>query len=684
MRLTPLAVLLALPPVIAQSADIPLLDEIRVTAQRSGLMPIDAATTQVQPGVQDVSSTLATLPGAAVVRNGPLTGIVQVRGLTGDRVNVLVDGMDITPACPNHMDPPLHYAAPADTAALTLVAGGSPVSSGGDSLGASVVLRSNLPAFAEGEAWQAGGRVNAGFSGAHDGWDLGVTAQGANQVWALAYAGSRSVADDLGYADGEVADTGYETTRHKLSLSHATAGGRLDATVGQHRTRDAGTPALPMDMVKDDADWVNLAWAGKMGTLSVKMRAYWHDIEHLMDNYSLRPVPVTVPATMRMYAPADSTDTGFSAALEEAALGGRLRYGLDWSGNDFSAYQWNDTMNVFNADILKNASRDRLGLYGEWEGSLAGRWRANLGLRSDTVRMDTGDVSGSGLTVADAAAFNARSHQRTDHNWDWSTLFQYAATERMDYELGLTRKTRSPSLLERYEWTPLNASAGQADNNRYMGNLDLKPEVAHTASAGLRFHEAGQEMKATLFYQRVNDYIVGTPCAAGVCSTTGVVHLRYENHDARLAGLDLAWNRQAGPWNLTAVLSYVQGRNLDSDTDLYRIAPLRLTVGITHDTGTLRNTLQLRAADQQNKVTTYATVGLNDEPRTPGYAVLDWHGRWQATRNMTLHYGVDNLLDKLYYDHLGGINRVMGSDVAVGERLPGAGRFAFMQLEWTL
>jgi len=28
-------------------------------------------------------------------------------------------------------------------------------------------------------------------------------------------------------------------------------------------------------------------------------------------------------------------------------------------------------------------------------------------------------------------------------------------------------------------------------------------------------------------------------------------------------------------------------------------------------------------------------------------------------------FGIDNLLDKLYYDHLGGVNRVIGSDVAV-------------------
>lgn len=78
------------------------------------------------------------MPGAAVVRNGPQTGIVQLRGLSGDRVSVRVDGMTITPACPNHMDPPLHYAAAGGGDLIEMYAGISPVSVGGDHIGGSL------------------------------------------------------------------------------------------------------------------------------------------------------------------------------------------------------------------------------------------------------------------------------------------------------------------------------------------------------------------------------------------------------------------------------------------------------------------------------------------------------------------------------------------------------------------
>ena len=62
------------------------------------------------PAAADGGDLLRGMPGVVVMRNGPQSGIAQIRGLGGDRVRVRVDDRTITPACPNHMDPPLHYA----------------------------------------------------------------------------------------------------------------------------------------------------------------------------------------------------------------------------------------------------------------------------------------------------------------------------------------------------------------------------------------------------------------------------------------------------------------------------------------------------------------------------------------------------------------------------------------------
>jgi len=683
-RLKPLVALLAACPLYGLAAEIPLLDEISVTAQRPGFIPFASSRAAPTPRDADLAASLAELPGVAVVKNGPLTGIAQVRGLSGDRVNILVDGMDITPACPNHMDPPLHYAAPTDTESMTLIAGASPVSAGGDALGASILAQSVKPAFQTDAAWRPSGKIDAGISGANDGWNLGLNASTANQDNALSYAGNFAQGDDLNYAGGTVKDSGYDSQRHKLAYARATGSGRFDASVSQHRVRDAGDPSLPMDMIKDDADAVNLAWEGKLGETRVTTRVYWHDIEHLMDNYSLR-------GGAGMYAPATSTDVGLVLGGKRNMAGGRVSLGAEWLANDFAASQWT-SLGVFNQDILRDATRDRLGVYGEWQGALGGAWSANLGLRSDTVRMNTGNINATagGTVAADRATFNALPHEKTDHNWDWNALFQYAAAPDLGYEIGLTRKTRYPSLLERYEWTPSSASAGQADGNTYIGQLGLKPEVAHALSLAVQGKASGHDYKVGAFYQHVSDYIVGTPylytdpTKAAPYNAATSYRLQYQNHDARLYGLDGSWGYKSGAWQFSGVLSYVRGRNLDSDSDLYRIAPLRLTLQAEHQAGAWNNSVRMRSAQVQDKLATYNLPGLTNEQTTPGYAVFDWHAQWRAAKGVKVNFGIDNLLDKLYYDHLGGVNRVTGGDVAVGARLPSAGRFAFAQLEWIL
>jgi iron complex outermembrane receptor protein len=45
--------------------------------------------------------------------------------------------------------------------------------------------------------------------------------------------------------------------------------------------------------------------------------------------------------------------------------------------------------------------------------------------------------------------------------------------------------------------------------------------------------------------------------------------------------------------------------------------------------------------------------------------------------------GVENLFDKDYSNHVAGFNRVTGSDVAFGDRLPGTGMNVFGQVAYT-
>jgi len=61
--------------------------------------------------------------------------------------------------------------------------------------------------------------------------------------------------------------------------------------------------------------------------------------------------------------------------------------------------------------------------------------------------------------------------------------------------------------------------------------------------------------------------------------------------------------------------------------------------------------------------------------------VVNLRGAWRLRPGLQLEAGVENLFDRDYRPHLAGRNRGAGSDVALGERLPGAGRGVFVALK---
>ncbi len=124
-----------------------------------------------------------------------------------------------------------------------------------------------------------------------------------------------------------------------------------------------------------------------------------------------------------------------------------------------------------------------------------------LGVRGDLVTSDAGSVQGYNDTMqiwtADAAAFNARDRRRTDLHLDLTALLRYAPHAMVGFEAGYARKTRSANLYERYVWStnPMAALMNNfvGDGNGYVGNIDLKPEVAHTLSGSVDLHDADRE-----------------------------------------------------------------------------------------------------------------------------------------------------------------------------------------------
>lgn len=621
---------------------------------------------------QDAASLLADVPGVAIVRNGSQTGMPQVRGLHADRVRVLVDGMSLTPACPNHMDPPLHYLAPSRTGSLLVVPGVAPVSLGGDNLAGTIVAESAPPFFSTNRVLKPFAEVSGAGYSVNDGWAAAATAGVASRDYSLSYDGSFQGADDYRFPGGRVLASGYEIMHQRVRGAADTAKGQVWAEAGLSRTRDAGTPALPMDMIEDDGWHGAVHYDGDLTVATLQSRLYYHYTDHLMDNYSLRPAGMR-----RMFSPATSGDLGFMTGVAMPRGGQTYRLGIDYAGNWFDAYQQN-AVNGLRQTTINDATRQRLGAYLEWQNDWSDQWRSLVGVRTDSVWSDAGNVEAwFADAAADAARFNAADHAFADLNLDAMAALRFSPAEPVAFEIGAARKNRAPSLVERYLWTPLSASAGQADGRTYLGDLGLDPETAWQFNLAADLHGPRWRFKVSPFYTLVDDYIQGRPISRLDANLQPV--LEYANLDeARLYGVDAG-----GEWEfirqftLSGALGYVRGEDLENDDNLYRLAPLHGRVALDWTNGRFSAGFEGVLAAEQDEVSAY-----NGEPATPGWAILNLRAGWRINRYLDLQAGLENVFDEAYADHLGGINRVSGSDVAVGERLPGYGRSGYLALRF--
>lgn len=657
-------------PAIALANDAQLSGDVIISNKNSNL-PKQEKVSKKNPSIdsaRDAGALVETVPGAAIVRNGPQTGIVQLRGLSQDRVKIKIDGMEINPACPNHMDPPLHYVDPSNIESLAVIAGVTSVSNGGDSIGGSVIVNTAKPSFSETNGTLSGDlglkyfSANSGYEG-----NLGLNL-GFNNA-AIAFKTSSSHGDNLVYADDKKASlTGYDINKYQIDSALKIGENLIDFGVGLHRASNVGTPSLGMDMIKDEQTSAKIGLERDFGNTKLKASAFHSDIDHVMDNYTMRTYTATAS---KMKAPARSIDNGFNIAFDTKRGESKFKYGVDGHFNDFDVWLEN-TSSVLQSQSFVNSKRDRIGAYGEYETKLTPHLKTIIGVRYDNVKSDSDNINKISMMQSASLknAFNAADKSKSDDLFDATAAARLHINDGFIVEAAVARKSRAPSIVERYIWSP-SSTYGAADGKTYLGNLNLKPEVSNQASLSADINRGGLSIKPTAFYNRVDNYIQGSKTAA---ATAAGADLQFANIDAELYGIDGKIDYKFNDiWSFNSITSFVRGKDLTHNDNLYRIAPLNGTASINHTKDKLKTIVELKWADKQDKVSSY-----NNETKSKAYGILNLRAQYSMTDKAALNFGVENLFDQYYYNHLSGINRVndtaLGGDLPISVKVPEAGR----------
>jgi iron complex outermembrane receptor protein len=344
---------------------------------------------------------------------------------------------------------------------------------------------------------------------------------------------------------------------------------------------------------------------------------------------------------------------------------------------------------------IAGGQRDRVGTYAEWEAKWTPQWSTLLGVRNDVVWMNAGLAQAydsrnpipmgmmgmANPNAAAAAAFNARDHRRTDVNFDMTATARYQPDETSVYELGYSRKTRSPNLYERYAFGVSGMASSMigwfGDGNGYVGNLDLKPEVAHTVSFTASWRDPAQdwEVKATPYFSHVENFI-DVDRIGGFVDSNGSAFpiLQFRNYKAQLYGFDLSGRaklfeaREIGRFELSGVVGYVYGENLDRGDGLYHIMPLNARFTLEHRLGGWTSAVEVQIVDGKTHVS-----AVRNEWQTPSYTLVNLRSGYDfgAAR---IDVGVSNLGDVRYFSPLGGFYYAGYKATSVPGPVPGPGR----------
>ncbi|PXX92472.1 TonB-dependent receptor [Marinobacter vulgaris] len=599
---------------------------IRVTEGRSAeTARLSEAAVQSEP-VERLSSN----PSVSLSRMGGRGLDPVIRGQNEERVDVLLDGMRVEGACPSRMDPPTSRLS-TSLAPVLEVRTDNRTLRWGPVAGGQIVATTAAPAFADGNL--TAGHLTLGASDNGEGRLVNGSAAVGNDRAYLRMAGGHDEADDYEDGDGREVRSSYENAEGRVDTAWTAASGLfIKAMASRQQERDVKFPGRGMDAPETDTDLYRLEVGAPVADGGWNLMTWQADVDHVMDNFSLREPPVKMGMPMKMLTDSETRTRGVRLTLDQSA--GQYSdwaVGVDYESNDWDAALNNVGQGVVVSYMWPGVERDRVGVFFEQFTRVRPGLQLGGGLRYDRVDMDAtrADLPGmGGFTALDRyeSEYQTSNTEAIDDNISGfvSGEWRYAPSRSLD--VVASHSVRSPGVTERY----VNKT------DAWVGNPGLDTEKHNKLEISLSGREGSWNWRPALWVDQVDDYVLRSQD-------------RYTNIDARLLGVEgeLGWSN--GTWNASSKLASVRGENRDADKPLPRIPPVQFiqTVAWTHQGHTLEAEWAL--ARRQDRIDEES--GL-DPGTSPGYGVLNLSGTHPLMANLNLTWALDNVFDKTWAPHV--------------------------------
>lgn len=552
-------------------------------------------------GADSLGETLNGLPGVSTTTYGPLVGRPIIRGMDGDRIRLLQNGVAAWDASSLSYD----HAVPQDPLTIErveIVRGPAALLYGGNAIGGVVnTIDNRIPR----EPVQGvTGAVDASYGGANSARAGAAQVEGGNGQFAFhvdAFDRETSALRIPGYAhsarqralDGPDADEAYGSIPNSDGRWHGGAVGGswtwADGYAGlSYNGYEANYGSVAEEDVRLRMHQDHIAFASEVRNVpgpftQLKFDFGYTDYEHKeIDNGETGTV---------------FRNHGYEARIEArhrriGPLEGAL--GVQVSQNTFSA--------LGDEALVPTTQTTNLALFGLEDWNVTDALKLSAGARYEYVKQDPTAAGNDRFSNATARNFNAASASLGalyKLNPIWSLAGSVAYTE------------RAPALYELYANGPHDAT-GQF----LIGNPNAQKEKAISTDLSLRFASGPNKGSVGIFYSRFRNYLTeyntgrlvddnGDVVAAG--TDDALNEAVYRGVRAEFAGVE--WQGKwrvfdKGAHRVDVELSgdYTRARNIDNGEPLPRIAPLRAMFALAYGYGPFGARAEVEHAWAQHRV----------------------------------------------------------------------------------
>ncbi|HOC41673.1 MAG TPA: TonB-dependent receptor [Thermoanaerobaculales bacterium] len=610
---------------------------------------------QAQP--EKIADLFKEIPGVEIDGEGPFRGLPVIRGLSSNRVLVLVDGQRLNNGRESTsfagIQPGLVNLSEVER--IEVLRGPASVQYGSDAIGGVINIITRAPDLGAAE-FEVNGDVSYGYGTAADAQQAAAYVSGSGKGFAFQVGASYQEAGDYTAADGAHTDSRYvDYTREDDSVPNSgmdqtSFDGSLRFLTGDQgifrvnaesvRTNDIGFPGFDPEtsgvnilFPNFDRDKLGLAWnSGPLWGLSdVALSTYYQKV----DKESVRDI--IVPGfSSETFTESVVDSLGFNAQGVADLSRHRLTFGLDFyrdavddealSQICYGPYCMDPTTEV----AVPESHQTGLGAYLQDKIRAGDRLTIHAGLRGDTFAFKSEndpDYRGEPFDV-------------TDSDISGNLGVNFAVTPNVDLTALVARGFRSPNLQERSF-----QGISTLPNTYIVQNPDLESERSLNYEAGFKVRYDRYFGGFTVFYNDITDFISFE--FIGQDPNTGQDLARFANiEQAEIWGIEFDLETLfAAHWSAFLNYAYLEGTNQITDEPLPTIPPQKIVVGLRYQRASWWAEASARIVDREDELPP-------DDPffetGYPGFTVYGVSGGYDFRFGLGLLAAVENPTDKLY------------------------------------